>query len=379
MKKFLTLIASRRAGRSSSLEKFLDRYIGIPLVLLLGLGRRKRKWPERIESIALLQTPGIGDTVLLTGVVVDLRRHFPSARIVLLLSPNNASLAPLVADADECIALPITDPVRAVSLLRRHHFDILLDFAPWARVHAICSALARASFTIGYRTPGQYRHFAYDVCADYSPDRHELENQRELLRAIDLTAGAPPRLRLSSELDEETKNSELAGTVVFHPWPGGTGRLLKQWPVDRWADLAHRVASLGHRIVVTGAPSDTTATQTLVGVINLPGDKVSNLAGKLSLEEIAALLKNAAAVVSVNTGIMHMAAVLGCRLVALHGPTSPKRWGPIGPRSIAITPPIPGCGYLNLGFEFPSNPPPCMEAITVDIVFAALKQVMALP
>ncbi len=379
VKKVLTRNASRRIGRSSSLEKLLDRYLGIPLVLLLGLGRRKRKWPDRIDSIALLQTAAIGDTVLMTAVAADLRRHFPGARIVLLLGPSNAGVAPLVADADEWIVLPVKNPVRTVSLLRRQRFDVLVDFGPWARTNAVCCALARTRFTIGYRTPRQYRHFAYDSSADHSPDRHELENQRELLRAVGLPSEAAPRLTLSSELDERLKNSDLAATVVFHPWPGGSRRDLERWPVERWVDLAHRVSALGHRIAVTGAPFDTAAAHALVGAIDLPGDKVLNLAGTFSLEETAALLKHAAAVVSVNTGVMHMAAVLGCRLVALHGPTSPKRWGPIGPRSIAITPPIPGCGYLNLGFEFPLDPPPCMQAISVDVVFAALKEVMAMP
>ncbi|MFQ6018775.1 MAG: glycosyltransferase family 9 protein [Kiloniellaceae bacterium] len=315
----------------------------------------------------------------MTAVAADLRRHFPDARIVLLLGPSNAGLGPLVADADEWIMAPIKSPVRTVALLRRQSFDILIDFGPWARTNAVCCALARPRFTIGYRTPGQYRHFAYDRSADHSPDRHELENQRELLRAVGLSPEAVPRLTLSSELDEKTKTSELAGTIVFHPWPGGSGRSLKQWPVERWVDLAHRVSALGHRIAVTGAPFDASATRELVATINLPGDKVLNLAGKLSLEETATSLKHAAAVVSVNTGIMHMAAVLGSRLVGLHGPTSAERWGPIGPRSVAITPSIPGCGYLKLGFEFPRRPPPCMEAIGVDVVFAALQEVMAMP
>jgi heptosyltransferase I len=73
-------------------------------------------------------------------------------------------------------------------------------------------------------------------------------------------------------------------------------------------------------------------------------------------------------VVSVDTGIMHLAAALGVPVIGLHGPTSSKRWGPIGRNADAIDSPDPGAGYLYLGFEVPAVPPPCMEAISYETV-----------
>jgi len=58
-------------------------------------------------------------------------------------------------------------------------------------------------------------------------------------------------------------------------------------------------------------------------------------------------------------------------MVAIHGPTSPKRWGPVSERAIAIRSPLPGCGYLDLGFEYPKRPPECMKAISFETVLEA--------
>ena len=105
---------------------------------------------------------------------------------------------------------------------------------------------------------------------------------------------------------------------------------------------------------------------------------MTSMAGELALPELAAVLRGAAAVVCVNTGVMHLAALLDAPLVALHGPTSRLRWGPVGTRSIALVPSGAGeCEFLHLGFEYPDRPVECMQGIAVDAVLDAVRQVTA--
>lgn len=87
----------------------------------------------------------------------------------------------------------------------------------------------------------------------------------------------------------------------------------------------------------------------------------------MSLRETAAILAHARLVVSVDTGVMHMAAALGAPLVALHGPTPSRRWGPIGENAMAIDSPLTGSGYLHLGWEAP-RALRCMESIPYKLV-----------
>jgi len=87
------------------------------------------------------------------------------------------------------------------------------------------------------------------------------------------------------------------------------------------------------------------------------------------------LLRRARLVVSVNTGVMHLAAIVGARLVAINGPNRNGRWGPIGPRAVGVEAPGKGCGYLHLGFNFDGQPTDCMERTTVDQVYSATQEV----
>jgi len=64
---------------------------------------------------------------------------------------------------------------------------------------------------------------------------------------------------------------------------------------------------------------------------------------------------------------MHLAAALDVPVIGLHGPTSARRWGPIGRRAVAVSAPGADCGYLNLGFEYPARCD-CMSRIAVDRV-----------
>ena len=87
------------------------------------------------------------------------------------------------------------------------------------------------------------------------------------------------------------------------------------------------------------------------------------------------MLEGARVLVSVNTGVMHLGAILGTPTVSINGPNRNGRWGPVGPRAIGVEAPGEGCGYLHLGFDFDGQATDCMERITVEMVEAAVAQV----
>ena len=88
------------------------------------------------------------------------------------------------------------------------------------------------------------------------------------------------------------------------------------------------------------------------------------------------MLAGSAAVVSVNTGVMHLAAALGVPTVSLDGPTAPQRWGPIGPRTVSVRPAQADCGFIHLGPEYDPRYADCMKRITVAQVVAAMHGLM---
>ena len=96
-----------------------------------------------------------------------------------------------------------------------------------------------------------------------------------------------------------------------------------------------------------------------------------SVAGRFRVSELVDVLAHARCVVSVNTGVMHLAAAVGVATIALNGPTSSERWGPIGADVVCVDSELAGCGYLDLGFEYDGRRTDCMAGISVDRVAAA--------
>ena len=362
--------ATKLPGRGSSRARLLDRYLGIPLVFLAGQSRRKRAIPTSVGKIGLLNTAALGDTILMSGPLADLRAAYPHAQIVFLSGPSNYEAARLLDGADAVIELPVFRPLAAIRAVRELEFDLFMDFGPWCRLNAIIAICSKAKFIAGFRTNAQARHFGYDLVVDHSEDAHELENHRGLVRALGILPVHPPRL--SCEKLESQNVYELSRRfAVFHLWPGGSAAKLKEWVVGRWIALAEDFAAERYEVAFTGAANQRALNDSVIAQVR-PSfrPRMRNAAGA-SLRETLRLVSRAELVVSVDTGVMHMAAAVGVPLVALHGPTSPRRWGPVSENALVVEPPMRGCGFLSLGFERVRQAPECMKAIGYGAVKTA--------
>jgi heptosyltransferase III len=350
----------------------VDRYVGIPLVAAAGLLRKKRRLPSHPKRIALLNTAAIGDTVLMSAAVADLRDRYRYAELILLAGPGNYQAAHLIPELDLVLLLDIFNPVNAIRQIRRQDLAVPLDFGSWPRLNSLLAAFSGARFTAGFKTRGQFRHFAYDVAIEHSSAQHELENFRQLVRAVDADTWHMPSLRCGAHSPIEGLRGRL-GYVILHMWPGGTGSSHKEWPQHRWQVLAEALVHDGYGVAFTGSREQFGLNEELIARID-PSVQLSiaNIAG-CNFAELANELHHADLVVSVNTGVMHMADALSVSLVALHGPTNARRWGPLSATSISVESPMPGAGYLNLGFEFPRQVPDCMTALTLDAVLTACR------
>ena len=362
------------ADRGNRRLKQLDRSFGIPTLRLLGarrLLRRRREAPADWQRVGLIKTAAIGDVVLLSGIVRDLRAARSTAHIVVFATATNAGFARLLDDVDEVVVLPVRKVARALRLIREQRLDVCVDCGAWPRLDALLTALSGARWTVGRRTPGQHRHYAFDEVVSHSSSDHELENFRRLVRTFGVDSTSPPHLRVPPG-----PRPLAAPYAVLHLWPGGANSRERSWPEPSWASLAHSLNDRGLAVVLTGGPGDATATLSLVDAWQAAGIQVTSAAGG-SAEQCARWLGNAAGVVSVNTGVMHVAAALGVPTVALNGPTSGRRWGPIGPHTRSVASPAAPDGYLDLGFERDARYADCMRAISVPAVLGAWDELRA--
>lgn len=355
-------------GRGSRVLRHLDQTIAIALLRTLGTLRRRRKLPAQPRRIGIMKAAGIGDMVMTTAVVRDIVARFSDAKVVIFAGAENAGIARLVAGA-EVVELPTVRPWRTVPLIRAEHLDVLLDFGLWTRVEALYAALSGAGWTAGFATDGQRRHYAFDATVPQSPSVSELDHYRALAATLGVDSGSLPRF----EPEEPLPELPVAGPyVVFHLWPGGYRSDLREWPQERWRELVRIADERGFAVILSGGPGDVERAAAFVESCGGPSERLASIAGEFGLATLTAILAEARCVVSVNTGVMHIAAAVGTATIALNGPTSSQRWGPIGPRTVTVDSELPGCGFLNLGWEYDGRRTDCMRGITVQRVAAAL-------
>ena len=370
----------------------MDRWAGIPLVRTAAVLRRPGQMPDpaTVRKVGVMTSTTLGDTLLASGAVQDVKALWPGAELVFFAAPQNRGAAELLPAVNRVVEFPLTRPWRAVATLRRERLDVMVDFSGWQRLAALLTVGSRARFTAGFERAGQHRHYAYDLVVEHRGDRHETENFRAMVAglrsAMRLQIAAGHELSLRKDIWETPLDARWRDAVVLHCWATGAAHGLREWPEEHWIELATQLQLRwpAAKFVLTGAASDHARSEALaerLRAVNLPAEVYAAESG---LAAVARLLRAARLVVSVNTGTMHLAAIAGAPTVSINGPNRAGRWGPVGARAASVEAPGPGCGYLDLGWEWRLDPSArgetnCMARTPVDAVMAAVERVLANP
>ena len=368
--KFVSLV-KKVSFRGSSLLKAVDFYAGIPLLFFISKFRRKKVLPDQPTKIGIMVLSAIGDSILSSSLLPSIKVKYPAVEIIVFCTASNSGVFKVLKGWDQIVVLPIMNPLKSYKLIHKNSVDVLIDTSQWPRLPAIYSAMSN-SFTVGFKTDGQFRHYAYDLFARHSSEHHEINNFYNLLNPIHINENSIPIINYQALDDLSMADFPEHNFLIFHPWAGGTQCQMREWPSDNWVELGRLLISLGYKVLITGGSDDIEKTEKLIECI---GDNISvtSAAGKYNLMQTAKLIKLSRGVVSVNTGIMHLASALDVPLVALHGPTNVKRWGPIGSKSKVVAVSSENGGqFLNLGFEYSKSAKYIMDKISVREVFNSL-------
>ncbi|MFG3104801.1 glycosyltransferase family 9 protein [Streptomyces sp. NPDC048182] len=304
--------------------------------------------------LLVLRALGLGDLLAGVPALRALRRAHPGYEIVLAGPAELAPVAAATGAVDR--VLPASAPGRAVP---RH-----LDWTgppPDVAVDLHGNGPPSHRLLMDLR-PGRLLAFAHPGTPEVAgppwyAEEHERDRWCRLLTAYGIPAD-PADLRLP----RPDGPSPAPGAVVLHP---GAGAPSRQWPVERYAAVARALREEGRRVVVTGGADEGDLVGRLAALAGLPDTDA--LAGGLPYARLAALVADAHAVVSGDTGVAHLAVALGTPSVTLFGPVPPSRWGPPPhPRHRALWHPGPD------GDPHGRAPDPALLRITADEVLDAL-------
>lgn len=362
--------------RGKRANRLLDFYVGIPVLSLFASLRRRGEQSESPARIGMLFNPALGDTLLASAATQDIRAIYPKSRLILFATSANAAAARLLPEVDSIELLPITRPLQCIRQLKEADLDVMLDFTAWQRITAFYTLMSGAKFTVGFKRKRQYRHQGYDKTVAHRGDCHELENLRRLTGALGVETHAAPRLVIP-DMPLPDVVSQEGEVVVFHPWASGARSWLREWPDERWAELARQLSESGRSFLLTGSVADEARCVALSDRLRRDGTPVQILIGRKGIAEVATVLQHARMLISVNTGIMHLGAILGTPTISINGPTSAKRWGPVGPKVRNVSPSDGSGEFLDLGFEYRGRNADVMSKITVPEVMLAVRELEA--
>lgn len=351
---------------------------------------RRRTPPLSPQRILLLRLERIGDLVMAMPAIADVRAAAPSARIDLIVGSWNADLARTMRDVDSVQVLDAAwlarqgDGLALPALLgaarrwREAPYDVAINFEPDVRSNLML-AVSGSAWTAGYASGGGGA--LLDAALDYDARAHTSANARRLVAAV-FGSAAPsqrdPRLDLDAAATaaaERTIGRASQPLVGIHV---SGGRDIKQWPPERFAEVARRLqAERGATIVLTGSPADRTLVD---GVrARLLPDATIDVAGERDLVSVAAILQRLDLFVTGDTGPMHLANAVGTPVVAVFGPSDPARYAPLGEfdRVVRVDLPCAPCNRIRLPPErCVGHTPDCLASVTSDMVFASAAAVL---
>lgn len=300
----------------SKLIKLIDQLAAPALITLLG-GTIQFHTAVSIHSILIIRPGGIGDAVLLLPMLQRLSAIYPDATIDVLAERRNAevfSWSPVVS-AVWCYDRPL----EFFGLIRRRRYDLVIDTEQWYRLSAVVARLLSCSRSIGFGTNERRRMFT-DVCT-YFQDMYEAEMFLKLLEPLGADLGnGQDKLLLSHTL--QVQPSAIDTQKPFIVMSIGASVAEKKWPAEHFAEVARFCEAEGFQVIVLGGPNDRVVGDCIIKSMKY----AQNLAGATSLTEVSVYIAGARLMISCDTGLLHIAQVLGVPTVALFGPTNQKKW-----------------------------------------------------
>jgi predicted lipopolysaccharide heptosyltransferase III len=294
-------------------------------------------------NILLIQLKRIGDLILTTPAIAALRENFPEATLSLVVSPAVEELLPAIPRVDKVFVVrgKADDAVDWIALAWGK-FDYCLDFTRNDR-SSFLTLLSRARKRITSDHPNlrtKIRARSYNQFVE-SPVRflHTVDYHLALLQPLGIhNASRAIRLDLPDstvEKAEQLLTAAQAGDefVILHP---GSARPEKFWEADRWAKLIeHCVQERQMKCVLTGGRSPMERAQ-IATIKSSTRSDVIDLSGKTDLLTLAALVRQARLLITVDSAPMHFAAAWDTPQVVLFGPTNPFHWHPRSESAIVL-------------------------------------------
>lgn len=395
--------------------RFLDRWAGVPIALVLTAVRKIRDLfgsspAAPAEKIMIIKLVEQGATVIATPAINRAIEMVGRENVYFAVFSENRPILDLIdlLPAENIIEIRggglvgvAVDTLRALLKMRRERIDTAVDFEFFSRFSAALAYMSGARKRVGFHSYAGEAGYRGDLMTHkvaYNIRLHASQTYLMLIDAIEVhpqsfpTLGFVPPEKMEearyepTETDVASVRKKLAEAfgenrsshLILLNANAGDLLPIRRWANERYVELARRLMERdeGLCIGLTGAPNESAGAEALAADIGM--DRCVSLAGKTTLTELFALYGEADVMVTNDSGPAHYATLTSIDVVTLFGPESPAMFGARNERShlmwagLACSPCV---NAFNQRVTTCANNL-CMQGISVDQVFDKVTEVL---
>lgn len=294
------------------------------------------------QNILCIRLDNMGDVLMTEPAMRALKEAKPGRKVTLLTSSAGAPIAPMLPVVDEVLTFDVpwvkTDDaagerrlLELADTLREKQFDAAVIFTVYSQnplPTAMLCYLAGIKTVLGYCRENPYR-----LISQWVPDNepfayvvHEVERQLDLVAK---TGAMPDDTHILMKVaDEDSKAAaqkltelDLAPDGKWFVLHAGVSEDKRRYPATSYVGACRQLIKQGYTVVLTGSKGEREYVEDIAREL---GERARNIAGELSVGELAGLIAEAPLLVSNNTGPVHIAAAVGTPVVVLYAMTNPQ-------------------------------------------------------
>jgi len=351
---------------------------------------------QNINKILIVRFSSLGDVVLATSLIRWLRQNFPEAELDFLVRQEYAELLHGNPEIDQLIEFDVEPGFRSLRQLKirlkSRNYDVILDIHNNLRSRYLC--LGWGGFFSGTRILRiQKQQFIRFLLVKFKINLYRRFYGRVIpvwekyMRTAKPLVGKPesgdckPELLLAKDpqIKAEKIQSQLLGNKEYITIAPGAKHLTKRWPVEYYSEFLERIhRETKVKAVLIGGDDDVEISKQILH--HCPDGTSISLAGQLSIQETAAVIKNSRLLITNDSGLMHVADALGVPLIAIFGSTVEELgFFPSGPQATVIENSglsCRPCSHIGRS-HCPKEHFRCMQEVTPDIIWHAFQEKMA--
>ncbi len=329
---------------------FIDKVIGNPTALLLNLLARIIGFCLRIDhsldkpfkTIAVSKYLGMGSIIQATPLLQTLREKYPRAKIIFVTNQSNKTLLEHISAVDEIYTIKDKNTFSLFQSVLQLLFkfwkrrpDVFIDLELYSNFSPLITTFSLSTNRMGFfRSDKKYRmglftHMMYfnqkSVLSEAYLQFARILGCKKIISTLDKIELTQEEQTTSQKILQE-QHIEAGKYIVINPNTSDL-RPERRWPARNFILLIEKILEQfpAYKVILIGAKDEVEFVLSISSVF--PSEKVIDTSGKLTLVNLIYLIKNAALLVTNDTGPMHIGFAQGTKTIGLFGACSPEKYG----------------------------------------------------